>query len=134
MSIVFCIGETLAEREAEKTNEVLAEQLESAREAFGDSWKKVVIAYEPVWAIGTGKIASADQTNEAHSFVREWFKKSVSAEVANGMRIIYGGSVTETNCDNLIKLSEVDGFLVGGASIKPIFRNIFEAVYEEAKK
>lgn len=88
-----------------------------------------MIAYEPLWAFGTGKIASNDQINETHELIREWLKKNVSVEVSKKVRIIYAGSVTETNCENLIRLNEVDGFLVGSSSIKPAFREIFETVY-----
>ena len=99
---------------------------------YPESWEKVVIAYEPIWAIGTGKIASADQTQEAHQFIRKWIGENVNQSVANSIRIIYGGSVSDSNCENLIKLPDVDGFLVGSASIKPAFRDIFETVYKYA--
>ncbi len=108
--------------------------MEAVKEALEGHWENIVIAYEPVWAIGTGKIASADQTQEAHYFIRNWVASNVSEEVAQGIRIIYGGSVTEVNCENLIRLSQVDGFLVGSASIKPNFRDIFETVYAQAIK
>jgi triosephosphate isomerase len=134
LGVVLCIGENLEQREKEQTNAVLDEQLKSTLESFNGNWDNVVIAYEPIWAIGTGKIASADQTQEAHEFIRKWVKTNVSDKVADEIRIIYGGSVTETNCENLIKLADVDGFLVGSSSIKPGFRGIFETVYGQASK
>jgi len=91
-------------------------------------WSKVVIAYEPVWAIGTGKVASPEQAQETQAFVRSWMAESVSADVAQRTRIIYGGSVTEANCADLIRQPDVDGFLVGGASLKPAFADIIKAV------
>ncbi len=92
-----------------------------------NNWSKVVVAYEPVWAIGTGKVASPEQAQETQAYVRSWLRDSVSQEVANNTRIIYGGSVTETNCHDLIKQPDVDGFLVGGASLKPGFADIIKS-------
>jgi triosephosphate isomerase len=109
---------------------VLDEQLASFHTALSGNWEKVVLAYEPIWAMGTGRIASADQTQEAHEHIRKWLAKTVSPALGDSMRIIYAGSVTETNCENLIKLSQVDGFLVGTSSTKPAFRDIFETVYK----
>ncbi len=82
MGIVLCIGENLKQRESEQTNKVLDEQLRANLEHLGDNWTNVVIAYEPIWAIGTGKIASADQTQEAHEFIRNWFKQNVSEKAS----------------------------------------------------
>ena len=130
----MCVGENLEQRESERTNEVLTDQLDAVRDSFSGNWDNVVIAYEPVWAIGTGKIASSDQTQEAHEFIRNWIASNVSHDVAKKTRIIYGGSVTETNCENLIRLSHVDGFLVGSSSIKPAFRDIFDMVNNQANK
>lgn len=127
LNVILCIGEKLEEREANRTNEVLKAQLDACKDSVAD-WSKVVVAYEPVWAIGTGKVASPEQAQEAHAFVRSWLKDTVSEEVAHKTRIIYGGSVTETNCGELIKLQDVDGFLVGGASLKPAFADIIKAV------
>lgn len=90
-------------------------------------WSKIVIAYEPIWAIGTGKVASTEQAQEVHKAIREWLKKEVSEKAAEETRILYGGSVTEKNCKELAKQPDIDGFLVGGASLKPAckcFRNI----------
>lgn len=85
-------------------------------------WSKIVIAYEPVWAIGTGKVASTQQAQEVHAEIRKWLAKSVSEEAAEATRIIYGGSVSEKNCKELAKEGDIDGFLVGGASLKPACR------------
>ena len=82
-------------------------------------WTKIVIAYEPIWAIGTGKVASTAQAQEVHAAIRAWLKKEVSEKAAEETRIIYGGSVSEKNCKDLSKQTDIDGFLVGGASLKP---------------
>jgi triosephosphate isomerase len=116
LKVILCVGELLAEREANQTQEVIASQLKPCLEHIKD-WSKVVIAYEPVWAIGTGKTASPDQAQEVHLFIREWLGKNVSADVAKSTRIIYGGSVNKGNSDELAKKKDVDGFLVGGASL-----------------
>lgn len=127
LSVIFCIGEKLDEREGGRTNEVLETQLSAAKDSIAD-WSKIVVAYEPVWAIGTGVVATPDQAQESHAFVRGWLRANVSEDVANATRIIYGGSVTENNCGELIKLADVDGFLVGGASLKPAFADIIRSV------
>ena len=90
-------------------------------------WKPIVIAYEPVWAIGTGKVATPEQAQEVHALIRKWLKESVSPVAAQDTRIIYGGSVDDKNCDILIKQPDVDGFLVGGASLKPAFTQIVKS-------
>ena len=127
-----CIGEKLDEREAGKTDEVNARQLEAIREEV-DDWSKIVIAYEPVWAIGTGVVATPEQAQEAHANVRAWLRTNVSAEAADQTRILYGGSVTDKNADELIALADVDGFLVGGASLKPAFEQIVDACNNSSK-
>lgn len=126
LHVILCIGETLDQREADKTNDVLKEQLDAAKDSIKD-WSRVVIAYEPVWAIGTGKVASPEQAQETQSYVRSWITENVSAETSRATRIIYGGSVTEKNCSELIAQPDVDGFLVGGASLKPAFHDIVKA-------
>ncbi|KAL4795863.1 Triosephosphate isomerase [Aspergillus venezuelensis] len=128
LSVIFCIGETLEEREANKTIDVVTRQLNAAaKELSKDQWKKVVIAYEPVWAIGTGKVATTEQAQEVHAAIRKWLGDAISAEAADNTRIIYGGSVSEKNCKELAKENDVDGFLVGGASLKPAFVDIVNA-------
>lgn len=132
LKVMACIGEKLEEREAGKTKAVNERQLAAIRERVED-WSNVVIAYEPVWAIGTGKTASPEQAQEVHEQLREWLKKSVGADAANKTRILYGGSVTEKNAAELILKKDVDGFLVGGASLKEGFLDIIKAA-NDAKK
>ena len=124
-----CIGEKLDERESGRTDEVNARQLAAIRKEVAD-WSRIVVAYEPVWAIGTGKTASPEQAQEAHEVVRAWLKKHVSAEAAQNVRIMYGGSVTEKNAAELISKPDVDGFLVGGASLKDAFAEIVRVCNE----
>lgn len=126
LQVIACIGEKLDEREGGRTDEVNARQLAAIREEV-DDWSKIVIAYEPVWAIGTGVTASPEQAQEAHIVVRDWLKKNVSQEAADKTRILYGGSVTSKNADILITKPDVDGFLVGGASLKDEFKEIVRA-------
>jgi len=128
LGVIACIGEKLEEREAGKTFDVCFDQLKAFADAV-PSWDKVVVAYEPVWAIGTGKVASPQQAQEVHVAVRDWLKKNVSEEVASKTRIIYGGSVNGGNCAELAKEEDIDGFLVGGASLKgPEFATIVNSV------
>lgn len=124
LGVIACIGELLEEREAGRTFDVCYQQLKAFADAV-PGWDKIVIAYEPVWAIGTGKVATPDQAQEVHVAVRDWLSKNVSAEVASKTRIIYGGSVNGSNCAELAKQEDIDGFLVGGASLKgPEFATI----------
>lgn len=128
LGVIACIGEKLEERESGKTFDVCFQQLKAFADAV-PSWDNIVIAYEPVWAIGTGKVASPLQAQEVHVAVRDWLKKNVSAEVASKTRIIYGGSVNGGNCAELAKQEDIDGFLVGGASLKgPEFATIVNSV------
>ena len=90
-------------------------------------WSRTVLAYEPVWAIGTGKVASKEQAQELHAELRKWLATNVSEEVANSTRILYGGSVNGANCKDLASQPDIDGFLVGGASLKPEFITICNA-------
>lgn len=130
LNVIFCVGETLAEREAEKTNAVLKDQLECARDVVSD-WSKIVIAYEPVWAIGTGKTATPEIAQAAHAYIRSWLIDNVSADIAAATRIQYGGSANASNAAALISQPDIDGFLVGGASLKPEFATIVAAVSEQ---
>lgn len=115
---ILCIGETLAERQQHKTEAVLAEQLQSVIDAVGiDVFCHAVIAYEPVWAIGTGLTATPEQAQAAHAFIRAHLAKH-NAEVANSMRILYGGSVKADNAAGLFAMPDIDGALVGGASLE----------------
>jgi len=126
VSVIACIGETLEERESGRTMEVLSRQLSAYADSVSD-WSKVVIAYEPVWAIGTGVVATPEQAQETHAQLREWMSSNVSSDVANSVRIIYGGSVTGSSCDGLASQPDIDGFLVGGASLKPEFVDIINS-------
>nr|5ZG4_A Chain A, Triosephosphate isomerase [Opisthorchis viverrini]5ZG4_B Chain B, Triosephosphate isomerase [Opisthorchis viverrini]5ZG4_C Chain C, Triosephosphate isomerase [Opisthorchis viverrini]5ZG4_D Chain D, Triosephosphate isomerase [Opisthorchis viverrini] len=126
VNVIACIGEKLEEREAGKTEEVCFRQMEAIRKNLS-MWNHIVIAYEPVWAIGTGKTATEQQAQEVHLAVRRWMEEKVSPAVAKSIRIIYGGSVTAANCRTLAKQPDVDGFLVGGASLKPDFIEICNA-------
>ncbi len=132
LNVIACIGEQLDEREAGKTMEVNERQLNAIKEKI-DNWDNIVIAYEPVWAIGTGKTASPEQAQEVHAGVRDWLSKNVSKDAAEKTRILYGGSVTEKNAEELITKPDVDGFLVGGASLKDALSDIVKAC-NDAKK
>ncbi|KAL5561133.1 hypothetical protein UlMin_030880 [Ulmus minor] len=128
LGVIACIGEKLEERESGKTFDVCYQQLKAFADAV-PSWENVVIAYEPVWAIGTGKVASPQQAQEVHVAIRDWLKNNVSADVASKIRIIYGGSVNGGNSAELAKEEDIDGFLVGGASLKgPEFATIINSV------
>ncbi|KAG2469691.1 UBP5 hydrolase, partial [Polypterus senegalus] len=126
LGVIACIGEKLDEREAGITEKVVFEQTKVIADNVKD-WSKVVIAYEPVWAIGTGKTATPQQAQEVHEKLRKWFKTNISEDVAKSIRIIYGGSVTGGTCKELASQADVDGFLVGGASLKPEFIDIINA-------
>ena len=115
LGVIFCIGESLEEREAGKTFEVLLRQTEKGLD--GIDAENIVMAYEPIWAIGTGKTATPGQAQEAHAYVRERLKV-LYGNKADEICIIYGGSVTPENVDSLMACKDVDGALVGGASLK----------------
>jgi triosephosphate isomerase len=117
---ILCVGETLAEREAGRLNDIISRQVTvGLKDISAEDMKKVVIAYEPVWAIGTGKTATPEQANEVHALIREKVMALYSAEIAEGLRIQYGGSVTPENVSQLMAKPDIDGALVGGASLKP---------------
>lgn len=126
VKVIACIGEKLDEREAGKTEEVVFKQTKAIADKI-KSWDNVVLAYEPVWAIGTGKTATPQQAQEVHDKLRQWLSKNVSPAVSESLRIIYGGSVTAGNAKELAKEKDIDGFLVGGASLKPDFVQIVNA-------
>lgn len=122
--VMMCVGETRAEREAGQTEAVLIRQLEGALPRKGEGAAayldgRLVIAYEPVWAIGTGLTATPQQAQEAHRFVRGWLAERHGSFAAEETPILYGGSVTPENIDSLLACPDVDGGLVGGASLKP---------------
>eukprot|EP00013_Stygamoeba_regulata_P022779 CAMPEP_0177663110 /NCGR_PEP_ID=MMETSP0447-20121125/19735_1 /TAXON_ID=0 /ORGANISM="Stygamoeba regulata, Strain BSH-02190019" /LENGTH=251 /DNA_ID=CAMNT_0019168893 /DNA_START=35 /DNA_END=790 /DNA_ORIENTATION=+ len=132
LSVIGCVGELLEEREAGKTMDVVARQLAACKDCIKD-WSKFVIAYEPVWAIGTGKTATPEVAQETHAQIRQWVADNVGADVAAAVRILYGGSVTAANCNELARKADVDGFLVGGASLKSAdFLTIIAASAEKA--
>ena len=115
---ITCVGETLAEREADKTFQVVGSQLKGGLINFSaGEMKKAIIAYEPVWAIGTGKVATPAQAQEVHAFIRKELVKLFGQETANGVRILYGGSVKPDNISQLMSQADIDGALVGGASL-----------------
>lgn len=114
---IVCVGETLDEREEGKMESVIAAQLDAVTAIIGvDGWQQSIIAYEPVWAIGTGKTATPEQAQEVHAFIRGRLA-AVNAEMANGVRILYGGSVKSDNAATIFSQPDVDGGLVGGASL-----------------
>ncbi|KAI5304078.1 triosephosphate isomerase, partial [Ascosphaera pollenicola] len=128
VNVILCIGETLEERESGATMKVCERQLAAAAAVLSPAdWAHVVIAYEPVWAIGTGKVATTAQAQDVHAEIRKWLAAKVAPEAAENTRIIYGGSVTDANCKELGKAADIDGFLVGGASLKPAFVDIVNA-------
>jgi len=116
---VFCIGETLEQREAGQTLKVLGEQVKAGLAAVDvTNGSRIVVAYEPVWAIGTGKTASESQAQEAHSFIRNLLENIYEKNIAAQIRILYGGSVKPENVDILMQQDDIDGALVGGAALK----------------
>lgn len=128
MKVIFCFGETIEQRKGNKTEGVIHAQLEPLKFMIKELksenvwYNDLVLAYEPVWAIGTGVTATPEQAQEVHHWLRYHLKDAVSKP--DEVRIIYGGSVTEKNTSDLIKQKDVDGFLVGGASLKSSFADI----------
>ncbi len=116
---IFCIGETLSEREVGKHFEIIKTQLEEALFSFpATDFSKLILAYEPVWAIGTGKTATAEQAQEIHQFIRQSVTKKYNDEVAQNISILYGGSCNANNAGTLFAQADIDGGLIGGASLK----------------
>lgn len=115
LGVIFCVGESLDEREAGKTFDVIKREVEQG--LAGVSPEKLVVAYEPIWAIGTGKTATKEQAQEVHAFIRKTLAGLYSGK-ADEIRILYGGSVTPENVDSLMACKDVNGALVGGASLK----------------
>ena len=119
MEIVFCFGEELADRKTDNHFKIVEQQLEVALfSQEGLDWSKIILAYEPVWAIGTGETASPEQAQEMHAFIRSLIQKRCGDAVAETTSILYGGSVKPTNAEELFSQADVDGGLIGGASLK----------------
>ncbi len=117
---ILCVGETEEARENNNTFSVLDKQMEMGLLGLSaESLQTLVLAYEPVWAIGTGKTASNEQAQEVHAFLREWIEKKIGNKLAKSIRILYGGSVKPNNIRGLMAMPDIDGALVGGASLVP---------------
>ena len=129
---ILCVGETLADREANRTLDGLKRQLDGAMQGrTAVECGRIIVAYEPVWAIGPGRNATPEQAQEVHAFIRQWITSQYGVEVGYGVRILYGGSVTPANAAGLLLQSDVDGALVGGASLKAdMFAGIVQAAIE----
>ena len=116
---IVCVGESLEQKEAGKTEEIITTQVEKAfKEISGEDAKKIIIAYEPIWAIGTGKTATADDANNSIKAIRNKINSMYGADVADNIHILYGGSVKSSNARELFETSDIDGALIGGASLK----------------
>jgi len=132
LDVIFCVGELLSEREANRAEAVLDSQMEGGLAGLEESsLNHVTLAYEPVWAIGTGRTATPAQAEEAHLHLRNWLKTRYNSGRSEGMRILYGGSVKADNARELMSQADVDGALVGGASLKA---DSFLAIVDAAAK
>lgn len=119
LKVIFCCGESESEREEGIQNEVIARQLEDGLNGMSvKDLSNIVIAYEPVWAIGTGKTATPDQAQDMHKFIRNWISEKHSGDLADAIRILYGGSVKPENAREILAQPDIDGGLIGGASLK----------------
>ena len=129
LKVIFCIGETLEEREANKQNEVVKAELEgSVFNLTKDEFANIVIAYEPIWAIGTGKTATAEQAEEIHAYIRSLVAEHSDSETADNTSLLYGGSCKASNAPELFGKPDIDGGLIGGASLKTAdFKGIIDA-------
>ena len=129
LKVIFCIGETLEERESNKQNEVVKAELEgSVFNLTKDEFANIVIAYEPIWAIGTGKTATAEQAEEIHAYIRSLVAEHYDSETADNTSILYGGSCKASNAPELFGKPDIDGGLIGGASLKAAdFKGIIDA-------
>ena len=129
LKVIFCIGESLAQREANEQNAVVKAELEgSVFHLSAEQFKNIVIAYEPIWAIGTGKTATADQAEEIHAYIRSVIAEKYGQAVAAETSILYGGSCKASNAPELFAKPDIDGGLIGGASLKVAdFKGIIDA-------
>ena len=116
---IVCVGETVEQRESNKYEDVIQKQVAAIFDEVDKTyWNRLVFAYEPVWAIGTGKTATPEQANEIHEFIRSRIKDTAGEIIANATSILYGGSVKPDNATELLGKKEIDGLLIGGASLK----------------
>lgn len=115
---ICCVGESLAEREEGFMKDVLIRQVQAIAQHVPELHDQIILAYEPIWAIGTGRSASAEQAQQAHAFLRDLWKHYRGKEAANALRIVYGGSVSPQNIKELVSMPDIDGALVGGASLQ----------------
>lgn len=118
LQVILCVGETLEQRQQNRTEAVIAEQLAGSLDGIVLDPARLALAYEPVWAIGTGVVATPDQAEAVHVFIRQWISKRYSPAIAEALRIQYGGSVNPANAATLMAQPNLDGLLVGGASLK----------------
>ena len=118
---ILCLGESLSDREADQTEKVLTEQIEAVIEnSSSNDWQNAVIAYEPIWAIGTGKTATPEMAQATHQFIREYLHSNQTTQnIAESIQILYGGSMKPANAASLLSQTDIDGGLVGGASLDP---------------
>lgn len=131
LKVIACFGETLQHRQEGVTMDVVLRQVKAICDGVDKAkWGDVVLAYEPVWAIGTGKTCGKEDAQDVCGKLRSWLNNNVSSEVAQSTRIIYGGSVKPKNCQQLIAMTDIDGFLVGGASLKA---ELFEPIVTSAR-
>jgi triosephosphate isomerase len=118
MKIIFCFGEQLKDRKTNNHSTIISNQIsESLFHLNSSDWDNIILAYEPVWAIGTGETASSEQVQEMHSFIRNFIAQKYSAELAQNVSILYGGSVKPSNAKEIFSMEDVDGGLIGGASL-----------------
>ena len=129
LKVIFCIGESLAQREANEQNAVVKAELEgSVFHLSAEAFSNIVIAYEPIWAIGTGKTATSDQAEEIHAYIRSIIAEKYGNDVAENTSILYGGSCKASNAPELFSKKDIDGGLIGGASLKTAdFKGIIDA-------
>ncbi len=127
LTVLYCVGETLEQRETEQHWNIIEDQVIKGLQGItAEDMKQVVIAYEPVWAIGTGKTASSAQAQEVHAFIRDIISKQYGEQISSSVRILYGGSVKPDNAKELFSQSDIDGGLIGGAALKA--RDFFEII------
>ena len=118
MNVIFCFGEELSDRKSQNHFNIVKNQLDNTvMKVDKNSWKKIILAYEPVWAIGTGETASAEQAQEMHEYVRKCISESFGKEISNNVSILYGGSVKPNNASEIFSKKDVDGGLIGGAAL-----------------